>query len=117
MYYVYPLIYSADSSGVDREKIYEALVGEGVPGLAKNYQNIHLLPIYQKKIAYGSKGFPWSIANRDVSYEKGICPTAEKFNDSTYLGIAMCIYDFENEDVSLILDAFHKVWDNLGLLK
>ena len=90
---------------------------EGVPGLAKNYQNIHLLPIYQKKIAYGSKGFPWSIANRDVSYEKGICPTAEKFNDSTYLGIAMCIYDFENEDVSLILDAFHKVWDNLGLLK
>ena len=116
VYYVYPLIYSADSSGVDREKIYEALVGEGVPGLAKNYQNIHLLPIYQKKIAYGSSGFPWSIANREVSYEKGICPVAENLNDRLYLGIAMCMYDFDYEDIGLIVDAFHKVWDNLDLL-
>lgn len=117
VYYGYPLIIETGESEINREMIFRTLKAEGVPGLATNYQNIHLLPIYQEKIAYGSKGFPWSIANREISYEKGICPIAEQFNDSTYLGIAMCMYDFDNEDVGLIIDAFHKVWDNLHFLR
>ena len=102
---------------VNRKKVFNALVAEGITGLSEKYQNIHLLPIYQKKTAYGSKGFPWTIANRDISYEKGICPNAEKLNDATYLGLAMCMYDFENEDVNLIIEAFHKVFNNLELLQ
>ena len=37
------------------------------------------MPIFQKKIAYGSQGFPWTsdICKREVSYNKGICPIAE----------------------------------------
>jgi perosamine synthetase len=117
VFYVYPLIFEYKESQISRDRIYQALVAEGVPGLSQSYQNIHLLPIYQQKIAYGSKGFPWTIANRDVSYEKGICPVAENLNDSSYLGIGMCMYDFDDEDVSLIIAAFHKVWDNLDLLQ
>jgi len=117
VYYGYPLIYKEGESEITCEMIYNALVAEGVPSLSQNYQNIHLFPIYQKKIAYGSKGFPWTIANRDVSYEKGICPVAEKLNDSTYLGIAMCMYDFDDEDIGLIINAFHKVWNNIEKLR
>jgi perosamine synthetase len=117
VYYDYPLVYNQGTSDISRERIYNALVAEGVPGLAQNYQNIHLLPIYQKKIAYGLKGFPWTIANRDIVYQKGICPNAEKLNDKTFLGIAMCMYDFNDKDVNLIISAFHKVWDNLDLLQ
>ena len=85
-YYVYPLLLDIEKLGVSRKKIYEALVAEGVEGLAEGYTNIHLLPMYQKKIAYGSKGFPWTaaICKRDVSYAKGICPVAEELHDKTF---------------------------------
>jgi len=117
VYYVYPLIYDVEEFGIHRDKIYEALIAEGVPGLSKSYQNIHLLPIYQEKIAYGSKGFPWTIANRDITYQKGICPVAENLNDNAYLGIAMCKYDFKDEDISLIINAFQKVWNSIEELR
>ena len=117
VYYGYPLIYDVKKGNVKRDILFRALVAEGVPGLAQNYQNIHLFPLYQQKIAYGTKGFPWTIAKRDISYAKGICPVAEDLNDFSYLGLGMCMNDFEDEDADLIINAFHKVWDNMSLLK
>jgi hypothetical protein len=63
-------------------------------------------------------GFPWTsdICRRDVDYSKGICPVAEQLNDSTYLGFGMCVYDLTENDVDLIVAAFHKVWNSLELL-
>jgi perosamine synthetase len=117
VYYVYPLLYSPEETGVSRDKVFQALDAEGVP-IADRYVNIHLLPIYQKKMAYGTKGFPWTAAfyRGQVSYEKGICPVAETLQDKKVLLIGMCIHDFTDEDVDLIIEAFHKVWDNLSLL-
>ncbi len=114
VYYVYGMTLDIDHLGIDRDKIHAALVAEGVP-IAKSYQNIHLLPMYQKKIAYGSNGFPWNsdICHRQISYEKGICPNAERLQDSTYLGFGMCVYDLTDDDIDLIVTAFHKVWKNL----
>lgn len=117
VYYVYPMVLNVAELGVSRDKIHAALHAEGVE-VSKSYQNIHLLPMYQKKMAYGSRGFPWTsdICRRDVSYAKGICPVAEELNDSTYLGFGMCVYDLSDQDVDLIVGAFHKVWANLGAL-
>lgn len=117
VYYVYPMILNVQELGVSRDRIHAALHAEGVE-VSKSYQNIHLLPMYQKKMAYGSQGFPWTsdICQRDVSYSKGICPVAEKLNDSTYLGFGMCVYDLSDRDIDLIVGAFQKVWDNLGVL-
>ena len=56
-YYIYGMVLDMDLIGVSREKIIEALQAEGVEGLIAGYANIHLLPIFQKKIAYGSQGF------------------------------------------------------------
>lgn len=117
VYYVYPMVLDIEALGVSRERIHAALQAEGV-AVSKHYQNIHLLPLYQRKIAYGSMGFPWSsdICRRDVDYSKGICPVAEQLNDSTYLGFGMCVYDLTEDDVDVIVTAFHKVWNNLELL-
>ena len=117
VYYVYPLILELNELGVSRNQIHAALQAEGVT-ISKAYQNIHLLPMYQKKMAYGSRGFPWTsdICHRDVSYSKGICPVAEKLNDSTFLGLGLCTYDFNDGDVDLIVVAFKKVWRKLGSL-
>src|SRR5208283_3255777 len=96
VYYMYPLIIDADATGIGRTQILKALRAEGLECIAGGYQNLHLLPMYQQKIAYGSSGFPWnsSISRRDVSYERGICPVAETLQDSTYLGIVLCLYEF-----------------------
>lgn len=117
-YYVFPMVLDCDILGVRREKIAEALKAEGVTGLAAGYINVHLLPMYQKKIAYGSNGFPWTsdICKRDVSYEKGICPVAEELHEKSYLGFEMCLNELENNDVDLIITAFRKVWANLDKL-
>ncbi len=118
VYYVYPMILDIEKLGVSRDQIHAALQAEGV-AVSKRYQNIHLLPMYQQKVAYGSHGFPWSsdICHREVNYSKGICPIAEQLNDFTYLGFGLCVYDLSNEDIDLIVHAFHKVWANLDALK
>lgn len=117
-YYMYPMILDCDLLGVSRKQIFDALVAEGVTGLAVGYTNVHLLPLYQKKIAYGSGGFPWTsdICKRDVSYAKGICPVAEELHEKSYLGYEMCLNELENNDVDLIIAAFKKVWANLANL-
>jgi perosamine synthetase len=119
VYYVYGMVIDTKLLGVKRDVLVKALSAEGVTGLANGYQNVHLLPIFQKKIAYGSKGFPWSsdICNREVSYVKGICPEAEKLHDETFIGFSICLYDLSDSDIDLIAKAFKKVWSQLNILK
>jgi hypothetical protein len=112
------MVLDVDRLGISREKICAALEAEGVAGLGAGYVNVHLLPMYQQKIAYGSSGFPWTsdICKREVSYAKGICPVAETLHDKTYLGYAMCLNELEDGDVDLIVAAFKKVWQQLDQL-
>jgi len=118
VYYDYPLVLDINSLGISRARLIEALEAEGVAGLGAGYVNVHLLPLYQNKVAYGSKGFPWSsdICKREVSYEKGICPIAEELHDSTFLSFAICIDEMTEEDVKLIIAAFKKVWSQMDEL-
>ena len=118
-YYVYPIVLDIEWLGVTRARIIEALEAEGISGLAAGYANLHLLPMYQQKIAYGSKGFPWTsdICKRDVSYQKGICPVAEKLHESTYIGFAMCMHELTDDEVDLIGQGFQKVWSQLDALR
>lgn len=114
-YYVFSLTVDVDRLGVSRELIVKALEAEGVIGLMRGYANLHMLPMYQNKIAYGSKGFPWTLkeARQDISYAKGICPVAENLHDKTFMGFLMCLHELSVDDIDLIVSAFEKVWKNL----
>lgn len=116
-YYVYPITLHLQHLTASRNSICAALRAEGVP-VSNRYQNLHLLPMYQKKIAFGSLGFPWTsdICKRQISYDKGICPVAEDLNDHTYLAIGMCSYNFSSQDINLIATAFEKVWSQMDIL-
>ena len=118
VYYVYPMQLDLELLGVGRDRICDALASEGV-AIGRSYQNVEHPALYQKKIAFGSRGFPWSsdVCHRDVDYSKGICPVAEELNESTYIGFGMCVYDLTIEDIRQIAGAFHKVWANLGSLR
>lgn len=119
VYYVYPLIIDPEYLGVDLNRLCAALLAEGVPNIGQGYQLLYELPLYQKKIAYGRSGFPWSggVYKGNVSYEMGICPTAENLHYKTYFGLDLCVNSYENDEVDLVLEAFKKVWNNLEELK
>ena len=119
VYYVYPIILEPSDLGVSRERIFNALKSEGLINISEGYVNVHLLPIFQKKIAFGKNGFPWvtTSGNSNVSYQKGICPVAERLHDETYLSIGLGGLDLSEKDVKKIGATFRKVWANLDQLK
>jgi len=118
-YYMYPLVLNIEKIGVSRSKLLDALKAEGISGLSGGYSCVHLLPMYQQKIAYGSHGFPWSsdICKREVSYAKGICPVAEDLHDNSFISLEMCLFQLSDKEVNLIVKAFQKVWAGLSQLK
>ena len=42
---------------------------------------------------------------------------AEKLHDETFLGYEMCLHDLDTDAVDAIIGAFHKVWENLEVLR
>lgn len=117
VFYAYPLLYDDAQTGIPRERVVQALRAEGVP-LSAGYLNLHLLPMYQKRIAHGHRGYPWSAPfyQGSVSYAKGICPVAEDLQDRRCMVMSMCLYDYSAQDLDLIAAAFRKVWDGLDRL-
>ena len=118
VYYVYGMVLDTQALGISRAKIADALRAEGVPGLAAAYQNIHRLPLFTEQVAYGTGNFPWSLRkDRSFAYGIGTCPVAEELQDTSFLGLSICLNQLPQEDVADIVAAFHKVWDNLDQLK
>ncbi len=112
-FYTYAMkIPQEKETGVTRAELGDALRKEGVP-IAEGYQNIHLLPLYQKKIAYGSNGFPWKGGSnfREIDYSRGICPVAEEMHENRVIALGLCTYDFSDENIEQIGLAFEKVWN------
>ena len=118
VYYAYPLVVDDNITKVHRDKIFTALTSEGVPALGDRYVNLHLYPMYQKKIAYGTQGFPWSAEfyKGNVEYNKGICPVAESMNDRRFMNIGMGLINLNSDQCHKTADAFIKVWNNLDVL-
>ena len=118
-YYIYPLIIDKTKIKIRREIIINALEKEGLEGLMSGYANIHLLPMYQNKIAYGKNGFPWNYekTRKNISYKKGICPVAEELNEETFIGIEICLFEYTDLNLSEMIMAFKKVFNSLDKIK
>ena len=118
VYYVYGLKLDTQALGVTRARIVEALKAEGVPGVMGGYVNVHRLPIFTERCAYGTGQFPWSLRQDwTFTYGKGTCPVAEELHDARFLGLSICLNQLPSEDVADICKAFAKVWDNLPSLR
>ncbi len=114
VYYVYPLVIEKNLK-VSREKILKSLKKEGVIGLMEGYINLYNLPLFRKKIAYGSKGFPWKYFKSKVNYNKKYFKVTEDLNNKRFFGILLCSYDYKEKDIISIVKKFKKVWLKLGL--
>ena len=111
-FYVYPLIYdqSKNKFKVSRKQLISKL-RKRLSIIIEGYTNLHLLPIFRKKIAYGSKkSFPWILNEKKYIYKKGICPVAEKYHDEMFIGLGVMNYDFSIKDMNNIVKIFKEVW-------
>lgn len=111
VYYVYPILLDLAALGVRRVRILDALAAEGVSGLAAGYQNLHRLPLFAERLAYGASGFPYpEAATADQ------CPVAEDLH-ARVLCLGLCAHEFDVRQTDLVGQAFTKVWDNLDVLR
>lgn len=118
VYYVYPMKYDSAGGSLHRNKIVRALQAEGVP-LTEGYTKpLYLQSIYQKRIAYGEKGCPFTcdFYGGNVDYEKGLCPTAETMHEDILFLYEPCKYEPTDDELNLLADAFDKVFSQRNAL-
>jgi len=80
IYYYLCFKLDQDKLGMSRKAFVSAMCQEGVPLGEGGYRPIYLQPLYQRKIAFGSKGHPFSAAfyGKQIDYSRGLCPIAER---------------------------------------
>lgn len=111
VYYMWQARVDSEVIGVHREIFAKALNAEGFPNFTGYVPPLYWLPVFQKKIAIGDKGFPFNL-NPDVSYSRGICPVAENFHLNESLGFDICDISATDNQVNQMISAFHKVYEN-----
>lgn len=118
-YYLFPVQLDHDVLGVSRKTLARALRAEGAPATEGYVEPIYLQPMYQQRIARGTRGFPWSggIWQGEVSYDRGICPVTERLYDSDLLLLDVCRVPLTPRDVDDVADAFEKVLEHLDRLR
>lgn len=96
VYYIYGLTIKPKYKFL-KNKIFAALIAEGVPSLLNGYQNIHKFPVFSKY----------------VNYE---LPVSEDLHTNGFVGLNLCSYSFDEEELDLLIGAFKKVLFNINYL-
>ena len=128
VYYMQAFLYDEVATGVTRKKFFAAVKAELAPSKSQEEEGvlmgegyvrpIYLLPIFQKQIAFGSKGFPFhSEFYKGVAhYEKGMCPVVERLHEKELITNDLMRPGMEKKDLDDVIDAFHKVYEHRGEL-
>jgi dTDP-4-amino-4,6-dideoxygalactose transaminase len=118
-YYRYALRFDPDVVGVSRDRFVDALNAEGIPMVKGYTEPLYLEPMYQKRIAYGSKGWPWvgSGWNGSVDYSLGSCPVIERLYYRELMCTDACHANMTFADLDDVVAAFQKVYDSLDELR
>lgn len=131
VYYQHAFLFDEKTAGVHRNKFVDAVKAELMPITLRETEGIkigcgyvkplYLAPMFQNKIAYGSKGFPWNIAEKENSrvydYSKGICPVVEDLHFNTLITHEYMRPGMSKEDLDDVINAFRKVWDNIDEIR
>lgn len=108
-YYVLP--FKLKDADITNKVLADELNNLGVPGVVCGYVNVHRLPMYQQKVAFGH--YPWSAAEAEVDYSVGICPVAENMKDQRFLGLLISMYDLDESECIWIAEQFKKAYRTL----
>lgn len=119
VYYLYPIKFVEEKLGISRSLFLKALRAEGI-SLNEGYlRPLYLEPMYQKKIAYGEKGCPFSCPfyKSKITYRKGDCRVAERMYERELFVTDICKYPNSEKEVYEFVEAVKKIADNISMLK
>ena len=121
-YYNHAFHYDASVAGIHRDKFADAVRAELMPITLRETEGIkigcgyvkplYLQPMFQRKIAFGSKGFPWSHAGREYEYPKGSYPVVEDMHYNVLITHEYMRPGMSKSDIGDVAEAFNKVWEN-----
>lgn len=118
VYYVFPIKFNSVIAGISRNNFVKSVNAEFLNAsgwestpLAEGYvKPLYLNPIYQEKIAIGSKGFPFNFnTGVDYNYSKGICPIVEKLYEDQMIITPLIRDPLTIEDLKGLIMAIKKV--------
>lgn len=118
VYYAYAIRFDAAKVGTSRKRFVEAMRAEGIP-LGEGYvRPLYLEPMYQQRTAVGRDGFPFTYAgyDREVSYDRGLCPVTERMHDFEVVLCYQCHAGLTRKDLDDVVRAFCKVSENVAAL-
>lgn len=115
-YYRYALRFDESIAGVSRDRFVDALNAEGIPMVKGYTEPLYLEPMYQRRIAFGRDGFPWTYPGYrgSVSYQRGICPVIERLYYHELMCTDVCHADTTTADLEDVVAAFDKIYDHLS---
>jgi len=118
-YYIYAMRYDAQATGVSRERFVAALKAEGIPIFPGYVEPLYLQPLYQRRIAFGNDGFPFTYPGYkgQVSYQRGICPVTEKMHYEELIFTNVCHANIQKHDLDDMVAAMEKVMAGRGALQ
>ena len=115
VYYTYPMQIDSEIIKISKYELVDRISKSGIPNLSTNFINLHLLPIFQHKIAFGNEGFPWTLpgVRKDISYSKGICPVAEDLLENSFFQFYINEFELTEDNLNFIATKFEEVWESL----
>jgi len=123
-FYMHILKFDSDVAGMHRNRFVEAVKAElppielreteGVKVVAGYVKPVYLLPMFQRKTAYGRNGCPFTCGHafRDVNYDRGICPVCERMHFDELINHELMRPFMSQQDLDDVFAAFEKVWEN-----
>jgi perosamine synthetase len=123
-YYVHPIKFNSAIAGIDRNTFVNALkaelpsavLRETAPLIGAGYvKPLYLQPVFQKRASWA---FDHPAADKaSISYAKGLCPVAETMHFERLFTHEFMRPGLSEDDMTDVLTAFKKVFDNVGELK
>jgi perosamine synthetase len=107
VYYLLAIRYDEKLLGISRLIFSKALAAEGFPNVVGYVKPLYLLPLFQKRIAIGSNGFPFSLSS--ATYNKGLCPVVERLHEKELFWFHNCNFEVGQIQAELLIEAIRKV--------
>lgn len=113
VWYMYGILFNAEQAGMSRKTFVDAMNAEGIPMVEGYLRPIYFEPLFQKKIVFGDKGFPYTCGCygdlSSINYDHGICPNVEVIEREHMINTAICRREVTEDDLDDVVTAFEKV--------
>lgn len=119
VHYVYGMKFDSKKTGVSRDMFCQALCAEGIPVFQGYSKPLYLQQLYQKRVGYGGRGCPFNCQHykKEISYKKGLCPTAERIYDEEFFGFEYIKAPNTLEDMQDVARGFNKIFSHIEELR